>query len=189
MWMLVVANRSTQTRSGSWLPDSCKLERLPNGSRRFRQPRYERYVESRSLIRCLVTITQYSGSKPCFVAGLFTKKGRARSVNVICASWVCALLPRGGNGNIGQKLPQTCVSARQYRAIRCVAMSKQPAAGLIAALGGFRPTSSLLFGISARDPIAFAGATVFLIAVAMVAILIPATRAARVDPMFALRHE
>jgi predicted permease len=62
-------------------------------------------------------------------------------------------------------------------------------AGLIGALGGFRFINSLLFGISAHDPVAFAGAIVFLIAVAVVAILIPATRAARVDPMFALRHE
>ena len=52
-----------------------------------------------------------------------------------------------------------------------------------------RVAESLLFQMSARDPIVFAGATIVLVAVALCAGLIPAQRAARVDPMTALRYE
>ena len=65
--------------------------------------------------------------------------------------------------------------------------------GVLIGLGGSfalrRVLQSQLFGVSAHDPIAFASNAALLIAVAMVACLLPAWRATRVDPMTALRAE
>jgi putative ABC transport system permease protein len=52
-----------------------------------------------------------------------------------------------------------------------------------------RVMSSLLFGVSATDPITFITISLVLIGVAVLAIFIPARRAARVDPIVALRYE
>jgi predicted permease len=49
--------------------------------------------------------------------------------------------------------------------------------------------TSVLFGVSRFDPIAFVGAPLFLLGIAATASLIPARRAARVDPMTTLRYE
>jgi len=61
--------------------------------------------------------------------------------------------------------------------------------GLAAAIGIGRLARSLLYEISATDPLVLAGAAVLLTVIALVSGLIPALRASRIDPMTALRYE
>jgi predicted permease len=62
-------------------------------------------------------------------------------------------------------------------------------AGLGAALAATRALSTLLYGVSARDPLTFALAAAALLAIAATAAWLPARTATRIDPMHALRGE
>ena len=75
-----------------------------------------------------------------------------------------------------------------------VRQSMRPVIGglLLGAIGAAlisRAMAALLYGLSAVDPVAFGAAGAFLVAASILAAWIPARRAARVDPLTALRAE
>jgi ABC-type antimicrobial peptide transport system permease subunit len=61
--------------------------------------------------------------------------------------------------------------------------------GLAGAFAATRLLGSLLFGVSPNDPVTFVAAPLLLVTVALLACLVPALRAARIDPWAALRSE
>ena len=83
--------------------------------------------------------------------------------------------------------PSSVAGAVVMRGVRYAAIGV--AIGLVGALGATRVMRTLVFGVSATDPVTFGALSVFLIMVAALASYLPARQAARTDPMVALRQE
>jgi predicted permease len=105
---------------------------------------------------------------------------------------VLSYIVRGRSREIGIR---RALGARTSDVIRLVIVeSMSPvlvglAAGTIAALASARVMRTLVFGVSASDPVMFAAAGATLALVAMMASLVPAYRALRLDPVKSLRAE
>ena len=68
-------------------------------------------------------------------------------------------------------------------------LARAPAIGLVLALGAGRAAQAFLGDVSFADPVALVAGPLVMIACALVASWLPARRAARIDPMKALREE
>ena len=105
---------------------------------------------------------------------------------------VLSYIVRGRSREIGIR---TALGARTADVLRLVVLEGMTptlvgiAAGAVAAFGAARILERLVFGVSALDPMTLAGAAGTLAAVALLASLLPAYRAARQDPLKALRAE
>lgn len=84
---------------------------------------------------------------------------------------------------------QQAAVTRAVMATEAVAVGIGIVAGLAVAIAGARWLESFLFGVSPRDPVAFAGAALLLTVVGTVASYLPARRTGKIDPIETLRAE
>ena len=105
---------------------------------------------------------------------------------------VLSYIVRGRSREIGIR---TALGARTSDVLRLVIAEGLPpalvgvAAGTIAALALARVMRTLVFGVSASDPLTLAAVAATLVVIALIASLVPAYRALRLDPMKVLRAE
>ena len=97
-----------------------------------------------------------------------------------------------GTRDIGLRM---ALGARAANVVQTVVQHGMKLVGLglgLGLIGGFlltRAASSVLFGVSATDPLAYVVATAVLLTTALAASLLPARRATRIDPLIALRND
>lgn len=83
--------------------------------------------------------------------------------------------------------PKTIIEFLLRGALAIVAAGT--AAGLVAASAGTHLAKALIFGFAANDPMTFIAAVILLLTVSLAAVLVPAYRASKIDPMIALRQD
>jgi ABC-type antimicrobial peptide transport system permease subunit len=81
--------------------------------------------------------------------------------------------------------PSSVITTMATTGLRLVAVGL--GIGLLASFAGTRVMSSFLLDVSPTDPLVFGGISLGLAAIAVVACAVPARRAAKVDPLVALR--
>jgi putative ABC transport system permease protein len=114
---------------------------------------------------------------------------------LIAAIGVYGVLSYSVNRRVREIGLRMALGAQQGKVLRLVVREGMTVAlaGIVAGLAGAfglkRALSSLLFGIDAHDPSTFAVVACVLTAIAFAACLLPAYRAARIDPIIALREE
>jgi ABC-type antimicrobial peptide transport system permease subunit len=138
-------------------------------------------VLDRSMVRTSFTLVMLA------IAG-----GMALALGIIGIYGVIAYSVSQRNREIGIRLAlgaQPAALKRMFVRHALVLAAIGVTIGLGAAAGLTRLMSSLLFGVSALDPVTYAAVPVVLVIAAVVASYVPARRAARVDPVEALRAE
>lgn len=124
------------------------------------------------------------------LVGLFAALGMALAAVGIYGVMSCAVIERtkeiGIRRALGAQEPGIVWAVlRQGMALTFGGL----ALGLVIAVWATRLLTTLLFNVSATDPVTFVGVSSLLIAVAALACYFPARRATKVDPITALRHE
>jgi ABC-type antimicrobial peptide transport system permease subunit len=125
-----------------------------------------------------------------FVLGLFASL--ALTLASVGIYSVLSYIVRGRSREIGIR---TALGARTGDVLRLVVVEGMTptligiAAGTVAALGSAKLLEKLVFGVSASDPLTLAAVAGTLALVALMASLVPAYRASRLDPLNALRAE
>jgi putative ABC transport system permease protein len=116
----------------------------------------------------------------------------ALSLGIVGIYGVMSYIVSQRTGEIGVRL---ALGAAPERVARMIVLQGSSVAlagvviGLAAAFAASRVMASLLYGVSPRDPAVFAATTIVLMTVALVACWLPARRAARLNPLDALRAE
>jgi putative ABC transport system permease protein len=124
------------------------------------------------------------------LVGLFAALGMALAAVGIYGVMSCAVIERTKEIGIRRALGANeagivWAALRQGIALTFVGL----ALGLVIAVWVTRLLTTLLFNVSATDPVTFVGVSSLLIVVAALACYIPARRATKVDPLVALRQD
>jgi putative ABC transport system permease protein len=150
----------------------------------------EQPVEDVRTMDAVLDETLTSQRFSALLLGLFA--GVALALASVGIYSVLSYIVRGRSREIGIR---TALGARTSDVVRLVVLEGMTpaiigiAAGAVSALGSAKLLEKLVFGISASDPLTLAAVAATLLVVALLASLLPAYRASRLDPLRVLRAE
>jgi putative ABC transport system permease protein len=145
-------------------------------------------IEDVKTMRAVVDETMVSQRFSTWLLGLFA--GLALALAAVGIYSVLSYIVRGRSREIGIR---TALGARSADVVRLVVVEGMTpaligiAAGAAGAMASARLLQTLVFGVSASDPVTLGAVSAVLAGVALVASLVPAYRASRVDPLSVLR--